>query len=228
MIAVLVITDGRDDYLARTVASLPQLRGPVNEWWMYDDTGDRRYRARLAARYPQFEHINGGPRRGFGGAIRAAWAHLRGSSAAPWVWHHEQDFTITRTVDLGNLVDVMSGRPYLTQMALRRQPWNAAETAAGGIVEQAPGDYHDAGDEHGHMWLEHRRFFTTNPCLYRRSLLGIGWPRGPRSEGSFTGGLLRHGTPEAHSQAVRFGYWGARTSGEWVRHIGDQRVGSGY
>lgn len=227
-IAVLVVTDGRDDYLPPAVASLRMLSGPITEWWMYDDTGDNSYRARLADRYPTFRHINGGPRQGFGGAIRSAWAQLRAGSGASWVWHHEQDFVINRPVNLDAVTGVMAGRPYLAQMALRRQPWNAEERAAGGIVEQHPGDYTAVADGNGGMWLEHRRFFTTNPCLYRRSLLDVGWPTGPQSEGHFGIRLTTQGVPGVAAAQVRFGYWGARDSPPWVHHIGDQRVGVGY
>jgi hypothetical protein len=228
-IALLVVTDGRDRYLADCVASLDALHGPLAERWMYDDTGDDGYRTHLAERYAQFRHINGGPRQGFGGAIRAAWSRLAKDSDAAWIVHVEQDFTFNRPVDLGAMAAVITSRPYLAQMALRRQAWNPQETAAGGIVEQHPHDYLDKHDMVlGVSWLEHRRFFTTNPCLYRRSLLDVGWPEGDQSEGHFGRHLLAHGTPETAGSLVRFGYWGARTDPPWVTHIGHQRSGTGY
>lgn len=228
-IALLVITDGRQDYLARTVASaVEQLSGPVTEWWMYDDTGDADHRAYLAAEYPRFRHINAGPRQGFGGAIAAAWRHLDAHSAADWVLHVEQDFVFNRAVDLGELSTVMADHPYLAQMALRRQAWNAAEQAAGGVVELHPDAYEEHQDA-GWTWLEHRLFLTTNPNLYRRSLCALGWPTGEQSEGRFTAQLLERGLPwGVPSAAVRFGYWGARDSGVWVEHIGHDRAGIGY
>lgn len=228
-IALLVITDGRGDYLADCIASLDALHGPVTERWMYDDTGDDTYRAKLAATYPQFRHINGGPRQGFAGAIRSAWAQLAEHSAADWVFHLEQDFVLNRPVDLACMVEVLAARPYVAQMALRRQPWNAAERAAGGVVEQHPRDYIDRCDLlTGAEWLEHRLFFTTNPCLYRRSLMSVGWPGGPQSEGHFLRRILTEGTPEAAGVLLRFGYWGSRNDGPWVTHIGHQRAGIGY
>ena len=99
---------------------------------------------------------------------------------------------------------VLASEPYLAQMALRRQPWNAEERAAGGIVEQHPEDFYDRWTGQ-HEWLEHRRFFTTNPCLYRRQLLEHGWPEGTESEGHFSIQLRDLG--------YSFGYWGARDSG---------------
>lgn len=228
MIALLVITDGREDYLTECVLSaMAHLDGPISERWMYDDTGDDEYRAELARRWPQFAHINAGPRQGFGGAIRAAWAHLLTESDARYVFHLEQDFTFNRVVDLDAIAATLHGHPHLAQLALRRQPWNDHETAAGGVVEQHPDSYSDHHGPHGD-WLEHRLFFTTNPSLYRRTLCRTEWPEGGNSEGHYTHHLLQHGTPEASGESVRFGFWGTRASGEAVHHIGHQRAGVGY
>jgi Glycosyl transferase family 2 len=228
-IAVLVVTDGRDEYLADCVASArDHLTGPISEWWMYDDTGDQDYRAQLADRYPQYTHLNAGPRRGFGGAIQATWATLIRESSAEWIFWLEQDFTFNRDVDLADLAAVLAPRPHLVQMALRRQPWNQAEHAAGGVVEQHPDAYAEHYDGHGRAWLEHRLFWTTNPSLYRRSMCHLGWPAVRQSEGNFTHHLLRAGVPGVPGDQLSFGYWGARDSGAWVEHIGHQRIGVGY
>jgi hypothetical protein len=228
-IALLVITDGRDDFLAHTLASANRhLTGPFVERWMFDDTGDADYRATLAHRFPWFQHVNAGRRQGFGGAIRAAWQRLALTSEAAWVFHLEQDFTFNQPVDLAELVAVMQDHPHLAQMALRRQPWNAEEVAAGGVVELHPEAFEEHRDERGRRWLEHRQFFTTNPCLYRIGLCRRGWPEGERSEGVFTRQLLDSGVSDIYPDGRRFGYWGARDSGTWVEHIGQTRVGHGY
>lgn len=228
-IAVLVMTDGRDEYLLPTVRSaMANLTGPITEWWMYDDTGDYVYRDSLARRYPTFAHIDAGPRQGFGGAIRAAWTHLAAHSAARFVFHLEQDFTFRRPVDLAALAAVLDSHPYLVQMALVRQPWNAEEHAAGGVIERAPQAYTARTDEVGHAWLEHRLFWTTNPSLYRATLLPTGWPTGDRSEGMLTLRLVDRGSPEAAGDQTRFGYWGRLGDGPWVDHIGQERRGHGY
>lgn len=227
-IAVLVITNGREECLAETVQTMMRhLVGPVTEWWMFDDTGDERYRTGLVRRYPTFSHIHEGPPQGFGGAIRRAWAVLRIGSSARYVFHVEDDFRFLRPVDLGAMATVLEQRPEVAQMALRRQPWNADERAAGGVVERDPDAFTEYADA-GHRWLAHRAFWTTNPSLYRRTLCGVGWPTGDHSEGRFGLQLLEQGTPEATAEQVRMGYWGARSSGVWVEHIGHRRIGGGY
>lgn len=228
MIAVLVITDGRGEYLRRSVESLEQhFTGRISEKVMFDDSGSAEHRGTLAALYPQWVHVNAGPRQGFGGAIIAAWDHLRRYSAAEYVAHCEADFVYGSTVDLDAMAFLLDSEPHLAQVALLRQPWNAEEIAAGGIIEQHPGDYHDT-EKHGIRWVEHRRFFTTNPCLYRRSLLSVGWPNVDNSEGIFTHRLLSDGTPETSGDRVRFAFWGTKQDPPAVEHIGVSRAGVGY
>lgn len=220
MICLLVMTDGRDEYLAEAMESAAvNLSGPITRVVIHDDTADLRHANALATRWPHAEVVAPQAKAGFGGAIRNAWAHIAGG-AERFVFHLEDDFTFNRPVDLQAMAAVLDTHPHLAQLALRRQPWNDLERDAGGIVEQHPGDYVDCTDG-THKWLEHRRCFTTNPSLYRASLCKQSWPRGPESEGRFTHQLLA-------SPKARFGFWGARGSGEAVTHIGHQRVGMGY
>lgn len=222
MIALLVMTDGRDTVDDAVTAALDMLVGPITELWMHDDSGDSAHHRQLARRFPNFHHVQPAERRGFGGAIRSAWSTLRAESRAPHIFHLEDDFVIGRPVDLDAMRDVLEQRPHLVQLALRRQPWNDSERRAGGIVEQHPEAWADHADTAGRHWLEATLNFTTNPTLYRRQLLEELWPEGAESEGRF-GITLRQKRPE-----ITFGYWGARDSGVWCDHIGTQRVGSGY
>jgi hypothetical protein len=230
-VALLVMTDGRDDELTRAIESASvNLDGPVTRWYVHDDTGDEAHRAWVGLRWPFVDQIGAGPRRGFGGAIAYAWSVLAVREDIEFVFHLEDDFVFSRPVDLAAMASALAENSHLAQLALRRQPWNAAESAAGGIVEQHPESYHEiSGGADGWSWLEHRRFWTTNPCLYRRELCAVGWPAGRHSEGHFGIGLFRDGLPwGVPGGQVRAAFWGARDSGEWVEHIGHQRVGTGY
>jgi hypothetical protein len=112
-------------------------------------------------------------------------------------------------------------RPQLMQLALLRQPWNEAEIEAGGIIQQNPDAFeqHQFGDSI--YWNEHTEFFTTNPSLYRTSMIHeFQWPTGRRSERKFSDMALQAGW--------KFGYWGHKDGNPWVEHIGDERVGTGY
>lgn len=235
-VALLVMTDGRDDCLGEAIGSAHATltapgvcaaapRGRFDHLVIHDDTGNPAHRAELAERFPQFTVI-GSDRAGFGGAIRNAWRFLRAAPDVEWIFWLEDDFRITRPVDLPALMRVMDGFPYLAQIALERQPWNDIERAAGGILEQHPDSWESVaigatGRGDAHIWREHRRFFTTNPCLIRRSLLDREWPEGSESEGRFGIDLF------AEDPQTRCAFWGAQGE-QWCEHIGHERVGTGY
>lgn len=220
MIVLLVLTDGRP-CLHDTMAHLDQLHGPITRTVIHDDTGDADYRRTLRKTYSDATVIGADRRLGFAGAYHNAWRYLATQTDEPFIFNLEDDFLLTRPVELTELAAVLIRHQHLVQLALRRQPWNEEEREAGGIVEQHPDDYTEVR-EGARVWLEHRRFFTTNPSLYRRSLVtDRTWPNCRHSEGLFTHELLA-------DEVLRFGFWGARDSGEWCHHIGNDRVGVGY
>lgn len=224
-VALIVFTDGRRDCLDRTLASAREAL-PWDEFavrHVVDDSGDPAASHRLVDDHPDMSVSPPvtGRKRGFAGAIAAGWGYLQQvHPTVDWVFHLEDDFVFNRPVDLGGMIDVLDVRPHIAQMALRRQAWNDEERAAGGIVEQFPDDYtdHCAGSAE---WMEHRRFFTTNPCVYRSSLTRGGWPLVPHSEGVFSCRLFA-------DPAVTSAFWGRRSSAPWVHHIGVERTGVGY
>ncbi len=218
MITLVVMTDGRQNYLSRSLTTVNRLHGLITRRVLHDDTGDEDYRDELRdVMYPHWEVIGPPARSGFAGAYRSMWAWVRDHDTNPFVMTTEDDFRFTRDVDLAGMCAVLAAHPYLTQLALRRQPWNDIERAAGGIVESNPGAYTDRGG-----WLEHRLFHTTNPSLMRRDMFtDYEWPTGANSEGRF--GINLFTDPHIHA-----GFWGSRGSGEWVDHIGDERAGHGY
>lgn len=218
-IALLVITDGRLDYLKRSIPSaLAMLMGPITHRFIFDDSGDPKYHRAIGSLFPSFELFSRRTRQGFGGAIRAAWQDIQGYEI-DYIVHLEDDFIFDYPVPLNEMVHVLENRPHLQQMALRRQAWNETEKKVGGILEQDPLSFTDYSGQYD--WLEHRRWFTTNPSLYRKELTSKGWPTGEHSEGEFTYQLLQ-------DPAVQFGYWGRRSDPPWVIHIGDIRKGTGY
>jgi len=230
MIATVIIGDGRDQYLRQCVGSLGQLYGDVSEQWMYDDSGDSGYRRSLARRYPRWRHINGGERQGCAGAFQQVWAQVAVETRARFIFLIEQDFRFIRPIDLTSMAAVLEERPYLAEIALLRQPWNSEEKRAGGIVEMHPDWYVDMSDKQGRHWLEHRSF-TTNPCLFRRSLLTVPWPDSrpwAYSEGIFSHTIHEQGIPGVPGDQVRCAYWGKRGFGPWVEHIGYERIGKDY
>lgn len=218
-ITLMVVTDGRRECLEQTLATF---------YWHIDPTHIGRRVVVNDCPDPAYEkwldtlgfdhHVRPlGQRRGFAGAIAAGWNAIGDTD---FVFHLEDDFLMNRDIDLAALAGVLDRNPHLAQMALRRQPWNETEAAAGGVVEVMPDAYQDCTDG-THHWLEHRVFFTTNPSLYRRSLVDRGWPLVEHSEGIFSHHLFAD--PD-----LRSGYWGRRTDKPWVHHIGVMRAGVGF
>ena len=133
--AVLVMTDGRDEILHRCLAENSVAAAGGIEYWLHDDTGDDMHRRALSTRYRTFNVLGEGPRRGFGGAIRYAWSQLATRSSAEYVWHREDDFLTAGMTDLTELAALLEDRPYLAQVALKRQPWG--REPAGGFMADA-------------------------------------------------------------------------------------------
>lgn len=217
-VALLVMTDGRRDYIDETVISaFDNLKGPITELWMHDDSGDENNRLWLQRRFPGFTQIGEGPRKGFGGAYSFAWKTLAARSESDFIFNLEDDFTFNRTVPLDAIAKKLDENPHVYQMALRRQSWNSEERAAGGVIERWPENFKQ---EDG--WISHRMFFTTNPSLYRTSLVQTRtYTNVKDAEGHFTISIL-DSDPEA-----QFGYWGQKSDSPWVTHTGVKRQPGG-
>jgi hypothetical protein len=218
-ITLLVVTDGRRECLERTLATFNESTTAhhITHRVIVNDYPDNPIFSDWVDTLGFDTHIRPeSQRRGYGGAISAGWAALPSSD---FVFHLEDDFVFARYIDLHAMVDVMVENR-LTQMALRRQPWNDIEIAAGGVIEQRAADYTDRTDG-THHWLEHRVNFTTNPSLYPWALTRRQWPTGTESEGHFSIALLED--PD-----IRLAYWGSRNEPPWVYHIGTLRIGTGY
>lgn len=195
-VALLAIGDGRHEYHHKSLASAIE-------------------------HLPKFDHYvfvsDPDHRLGFGGAIQDGWRQAL-QTGARHIFHLELDFTFDRPIPVADMIAVLDDRG-LTQMALLRQPWNDEERAAGSIAnliadQLTPVEVLDA------RWLEHRRHWTTNPCVYPRWVAERGWPSRSESEGVFGAQLL------ASDPSLRSAYWGGGE--EWCRHIGDLRTGTGY
>lgn len=217
---VVIFTDGRRDCITRTVTSFRwAFRGAkVDQVTIINDAADPAYEQFLKEQFYDYDLISHPARRGFSGAVQSGWDAM---GHHDFIFHLEDDFVFNEPVNLMGMAEVLDMTPELIQLALKRQPWNPEEKAAGGFMEMHPEAYTDE-DDLGYPWCWQRLFFTTNPSLYRGSLTKFGWPQEQFSEGKFTAKVLRY-DPES-----KFGFWGHRQSDPKVHHIGEHRVGTGY
>lgn len=217
-VTLLVLTDGRADCLERTLDAASIALPDVDDRVLVNDCPDPSYGRWITQRWPEYRQVPPQRRkRGFHGAIAAGWSEI--GPGEGFVFHLEDDFLLDQPVPLEQMGRLLDRYVHLAQVCLVRQAWNQTERAAGGIVAANPDAYTDRHDPGIGDWLEHRVCFSTNPCLYRRSLLTIGWPQVRHSEGVFTHQLLERGWS--------FAYWGPRGA-QQVTHIGDTRTGVGY
>ena len=227
-VALLVMTDGRRDYLTQTLERFDEIvTGAITCRVIHDDSGDPLYRQWLRDTFPAYDVIGTPARSGFAGAMQSAWRHAE-HLAERYILHLEDDFLFTRPVDLTEPASMLDSRPYLAQLAFRRQPWGA-EVKHGGFMAMAPDLYteHTDGER---SWVETTRNYTTNPSLHRRELCTTAWPDGEHTEGRYGFQLREHGLPwGVAGEDVRFGFWGSMDAGrDWVWHIGETRAGTGY
>lgn len=226
-IALCVLTNGRDDLLERTLASFDEhVTGNIVRRILHDDTGDPDHLAMLRDTYGRrFHQIVGHSKRlGQDKAIITARRQLRRDRRSikfRYVFWQEDDFEYQSDVDLDVLARVLDERPYLLQLALKRQPWWQNEVAAGKTFDRFPDDYPEVRSDWGATWCEHTKWFTHNPNLQRASLLDTTYPTGKHHEWRFSRLL-------AARKGVRFGYWGERDAPPIVEHTGTTRVGTGY
>lgn len=222
----MCITDGRADYLERTINSFCENVDSINfgprvlvndnpdvEWSQWLDDGW------VGAEFDEILHPTD-ERRGFDGAIQAGWKWVN-DCGAPWVFHLEDDFVFNYRIDVREIRSVLKNRDDIAQIVLKRQPWNVLEQQCGGIIEQYPEAY---TQDWFAEWpiTTHKQFWSTNPSMYSTEWCEHGWPDRPDSERKWSDYVLDQG------DEFKFAFWGHKEDPPVVEHIGHERIGNGY
>jgi hypothetical protein len=215
MTTLLVMTHGRGDELMQSLDSIHRnLRGKIDRWVIHSDCPDPAWDMWVRQWWGGDLIRNEGPH-GFGNAIRNAWTHMDDD----YIIHWEEDFVLKEEVSVDLLKEILETSPELSQVALKRQPWNEIEKAAGGFIEADPDSFTEE-IKLGYVITKHQKFFTTNPSVYGRKIVELGWPDEEHSEGKF-GFKVRDA-----------GLWGSFLGAKFdppkVEHIGYDRTGIGY
>lgn len=209
-VGLLVISCGRPQYLASTLASAKQMLQGINgPRIIVDDSADPAYHAVL--RKTDFDLILHDEKRGLSGAVQSGWDAMD----CDYVFHLEEDFTFPKAVNLAEIVGWLEAVPTLAQMALIRNPApTPIEQVYGGFIQANPDAYVPRGG-----YEEHAELFTLNPCVYPRWVTEVGWPEGG-GEREFTDRLL------GKYPDVTFGLLGSRNDAPRCVHIGHERAPS--
>lgn len=225
-IAFIVTTDGRGEFLERTIPSWDQAEGEYVLKCILDDSGDAEYRGWLKRTFePLGWHISitGLGRQGYNAAMRRM-REIGVASGADFILHVEDDFLLNRPVNLYAITSLMANNPRtFAQMAFIRQPWYQNEVEHGGVIQalQAQGCHFDQKTDGTHHWLEHRTVWTANPNLMPVDVARIPYPEGDWSESAFMR-LLRETT------SLHCAYYGRLSDDPMVTHIGEYKKGTGY
>ena len=219
-VAVVVVGDGRPQYLSQAVASLEQHfpESLLEAMILINDAADENYSDHLRQEYPQFDRqIHHETRRGLAGAVRSAWETAL-EYPIDYVFHAEEDFTYTTDIPVGQMAYLLQEYSNLAQVVLMRNPV-PHEKAAGGVIQASLSDHIERHDGNL-LWVEHTKLFSFNPCLIPTRVIESAVELAPNFlEHDVTDLLLDLG--------YKFSYWGGMTSEPLCHHIGDQRS-SGY
>lgn len=212
-LAVVVIGDGRGQYLQQAVQSITSnVLHPITARIMVDDSGDPAYGAELDILYPEYIIIHGG-RRGMAGAVQAGFDAALSVDPDYVLWV-EEDFILTRQLPIGQAIQVLESHQNLAQMLFQRQPLSEIEdpdVIAGLIASSTTHRVHAS-------YTEHDAIFSMNPCLIPRRVVAMGWPAGPLGVGNEAGM-----TAKLLDAGYSFGVWGHVGDHRYCEHIGAVR-----
>lgn len=216
--ALVVITDGRGDYLKQTIASAEKmLKGAFLPALIIDDSGDIDYGKWLEERFSEFRQIHHDHRSGFGAVVRSAWAETLDYPDVEYIFHLEEDFTFNEPIDVPLMAAMLDRAEDLAQIVLKRQPWSDFEIAAGGQIEYCESEGEEFTEKHIGGWTTtHTRNFSTNPNLMTRRAAELCVETGkPCTEGLITEVCLNND--------LQFAYLGRKYDPPLAHHIGEHR-----
>lgn len=224
MLSMTVLTDGRKEYLSKTLPTWIEAYGEIiPHKIIIDDSGSTGYRHWLTETFPDFLVVAVGKDRcGYTEAMRKVFEVVRAYDQ-PYNLHVEDDFVLHKPPILSDVVSILDTFPSLSQMSFMRQPWYENERRYGGVVEALEADgvkvFHQKFTN-GKYWVKHNAFWTANPSVFPQWLAHRTWPEPPWSEMHFSKGLKR--------DKKIFGIWGNRNDWVCVEHIGEVRSGTDY
>jgi hypothetical protein len=214
----LIFTDGRKDYLSQTFKSFQEkMIADFATTFIVDDSGDPgTYGEWLEKEFgPYVSGIFHHPQRlGYCRSIKLSWSGLPDDYTH--IMHLEDDFILEREVRLDEILYVLDHNPNLCQIWLMRHPWYEVEKQAGSVYLNHGSIRWKEGFMEGPEWQrlrwteERGQYWTSNPCVYPRKIVDLGWPDPPLCEQAFRAKLGN----------LRSAFWGSACDPPYTRHIG--------
>lgn len=216
-ICIIILTDGRNDYLARTLESLetnvvfPQdasiYKILVDDWPV-----DREEKVikKLAKKYKVDKVVLNDENIGIDKTVQKAWSLI--PEGTDYIWHQENDFEYLNPVNVSEMIQVLEN-PTIVQVALVRQPWFADEKDAGSLLKTRPARFRQASVSNIDVVI-HRDHFTHNPSIYKAKWIE---QMEGYSEYKFKDLLL------SKNGVLYFAYLGKLEDSHTILHIGERK-----
>lgn len=212
-LTLLVIGDGRREYLDRTIRSIrDHVIHPITTRVMVNDEADIGHIRDIDRDFGDWRVVHT-CRQGMAGAVQAGFDAALDTDPDYVLWV-EEDMLLTRRLPIRAAAEVLDNHPGIAQMSFRRGPLNDVETRHGcvltAMVEQC-NHYDVYADYTTHDWI-----FSLNPSLINPAVMKLGWPSGPLGVGNEAGFTIR-----CLQAGYVFGSWGQPGDGQtWCEHIG--------
>lgn len=216
-ICIIILTDGRNDYLARTLESLESRvvfpEGAEVYKIMVDDwPADRGLKTlkKLVKKYNIDKLVLNEENLGIDKTVQKAWSLV--PQDTDYIWHQENDFEYLQKIDVSQMISVLNN-PTIVQVALVRQPWFEDEKSSGSLMKTRPHRFKQASVSNVDIVI-HRDHFTHNPSIYKTKWIE---QMEGYSEYKFKDHLL------AKNGVLYFSYLGKLEDGHTILHIGERK-----
>lgn len=214
---VIIINDGRNDYLEATLKSFKENvifpEGSTVHKILIDDWPKERNEEELkkiAKKYKVNKVILNEKNLGVNETVRKVWNQI--PEDIDYIWHQENDFVFLEKVDIEAFIKILEN-PIIVQCALVRQAWFEDEKECGTLMNTRPERWRVANVS-GTDIILHKDHFTFNPSLYKRKWIVDLFPFGEYQLSAYY--LTRN-------PALYFAYYGKKEDSHRVLHIGERK-----
>ncbi len=222
---LLVTTNGRDEFLSRTLRrNLKLLHDLDGLRVMVDDTGTPEHGEQMIREYADLDFSVLQPdihnRRGQPAVIEQGWRYLlHHADPHDYVFHLEDDFLLRQDIEIADLLKVLEADVFRAQVVLMRQPWFQNEKDCGGVIPAREAQGARFFQREG--CVTHTDHWSFNPCVYPLDLIAdYAYGQHDWAEASY-GRMLS-------DDGYHFAYYGTPSEWPMVEHIGAYRVEGGW
>ena len=119
-VGLLVITDGRKDFLEATIASAEEnLLHDFAAKVLVNDSQDAEYSLYLEQKYNEFTILHNRPKAGFSGSINRGWNFL--IEKVHYIFHLEEDFLFEQKIEIQEMINLLHTSENRTGLVVRER-----------------------------------------------------------------------------------------------------------